>query len=74
MEKLKPACSENDGESEDGISSWARLQARESPVLLPELKFHDLVFGDVLGTGAFSTVKVRKVERLQFMLYIMLHA
>jgi hypothetical protein len=34
----------------------------------------DLVFGDVLGTGAFSTVKVRKVERLQFMLYIMLHA
>ena len=74
MEKLKPACSENDGESEDGISSWARLQARESPVLLPDLKFHDLVFGDVLGTGAFSTVKVRKVERLQFMLYIMLHA
>ena len=28
----------------------------ESPVLLPELKFHDLVFGKVLGTGAFSTV------------------
>eukprot|EP01083_Nonionella_stella_P058339 152825_1 len=29
----------------------------ESPLLLPSLKFHDLVFGQVLGTGSFSTVK-----------------
>ncbi|KAK1739503.1 3-phosphoinositide-dependent protein kinase [Skeletonema marinoi] len=29
----------------------------ESPVILPTLKFHDLVFGQELGTGAFSTVK-----------------
>ena len=57
MEKLKPATSEDDDESDDGISSWAKAQTSESPVLLPDLKFHDLVFGDVLGTGAFSTVK-----------------
>lgn len=57
IEKLKPSTSESEGESEDGISSWAKAQARESPVLLPDLKFHDLVFGDTLGTGAFSTVK-----------------
>jgi len=59
MAKLRPSSSENEGESEDGISSWAKAQARESPVLLPDLKFHDLVFGDILGAGAFSTVKVR---------------
>ena len=58
MEKLRIPRSENEGEPEDGISSWAKAQACESPVLLADLKFHDLVFGDVLGTGAFSTVKV----------------
>mmetsp|Transcript_22445 Transcript_22445/g.48666 ORF Transcript_22445/g.48666 Transcript_22445/m.48666 type:complete len:1063 (-) Transcript_22445:116-3304(-) len=55
MEKLKPK-----GDVEkctDGISSWAKAQMEESPVLLPNLKFHDLVFGQDLGTGAFSTVK-----------------
>ena len=55
MDKLKPV-----GESEqgtDGISSWAKAQMAESPVLYPNLKFHDLVFGQELGTGAFSTVK-----------------
>ena len=55
MEKLKP---KGGGEtSNDGISSWAKSQMEESPVLLPNLKFHDLVFGQELGTGAFSTVK-----------------
>ena len=55
MERLKPP---GDGDkSSDGISSWAKAQMEESPVLLPNLKFHDLVFGQELGTGAFSTVK-----------------
>ena len=55
MDKLKPP-DEDDNDS-DGISSWAKAQMNESPVLLPTLKFHDLVFGHNLGTGAFSTVK-----------------
>lgn len=49
MERLKPA---NEGEKpSDGISTWAKAQMYESPVLLPNLKFHDLVFGQELGTG-----------------------
>mmetsp|Transcript_8132 Transcript_8132/g.15309 ORF Transcript_8132/g.15309 Transcript_8132/m.15309 type:complete len:1234 (+) Transcript_8132:111-3812(+) len=57
MDKLKSPSSTMDSESDDGFSGWAKAQMAESPVLLPGLKFHDLVFGDVLGTGAFSTVK-----------------
>ncbi|KAL7483815.1 hypothetical protein ACHAW6_009457 [Cyclotella cf. meneghiniana] len=55
MDELKPP--REHGTSDDGISSWAKAQMEESPVLLPNLKFHDLVFGQELGTGAFSTVK-----------------
>jgi serine/threonine protein kinase len=55
MEKLKP---KGEGEeSTGGVSSWAKAQMEESPVLLYDLKFHDLVFGQELGSGAFSTVK-----------------
>ena len=36
---------------------WRTVQAAVSPSLLPELRFHDLVFGAVLGEGAFSVVK-----------------
>eukprot|EP00040_Diaphanoeca_grandis_P028152 m.161737 g.161737 ORF g.161737 m.161737 type:complete len:1005 (-) comp31252_c0_seq2:28-3042(-) len=32
----------------------------DTPTLLPDLKFHHLVFGDILGSGAFSTVKFAK--------------
>lgn len=32
-----------------------------TPTLLPDLKFHDLVFGHELGSGAFSTVKYAKL-------------
>jgi hypothetical protein len=32
---------------------WAMTQLMETPTLLPNLKFHDLVFGQVLGEGAF---------------------
>lgn len=38
-------------------SDWNVQQAAPSPTMLPSLKFHDLVFGNTLGEGAFSTVK-----------------
>ena len=31
-----------------------------TPTLLPDLKFHQLVYGHDLGSGAFSTVKFAK--------------
>lgn len=40
---------------------WTQEQAAMSPNLLPTLKFHDLVFGQVLGVGAFSTVKYARM-------------
>jgi len=55
MARLKPK--EDSDESIDGVSNWARAQMNESPLLLHNLKFHDLVFGQELGTGAFGTVK-----------------
>lgn len=43
MAQLKPAGDVQS--SADGVSVWAKAQMEESPVLLPTLKFHDLVFG-----------------------------
>jgi hypothetical protein len=40
-----------------GATDWAIAQIAPRPKLLPNLKFHDLVFGDELGYGAFSSVK-----------------
>ncbi|CAM9107864.1 unnamed protein product [Ectocarpus fasciculatus] len=37
--------------------SWQELQLEPTPTLLPELRFHDLVFGHELGSGSFSVVK-----------------
>ena len=50
----------NDDENDDIDlpSSWSRDQACLKPKLLPQLRFHDLVFGQVLGEGSFGTVKV----------------
>ena len=60
--KLKE--SQTEQSSTDGISDWAKSQMSESPLLMPSLKFHDLVFGQVLGTGSFSTVKyARKITK-----------
>eukprot|EP00601_Ochromonadales_sp_CCMP2298_P017581 CAMPEP_0173241834 /NCGR_PEP_ID=MMETSP1142-20121109/14597_1 /TAXON_ID=483371 /ORGANISM="non described non described, Strain CCMP2298" /LENGTH=256 /DNA_ID=CAMNT_0014173221 /DNA_START=47 /DNA_END=814 /DNA_ORIENTATION=+ len=43
---------------------WSAQQAAASPTLLPHLRFHDLVFGRVLGEGAFSCVKyARRITR-----------
>ena len=36
--------------------SWHQQQAQATPTLLPDLKFHDLVFGQQLGSGAFGVV------------------
>jgi Protein kinase domain len=55
IEKLLPSPSDAD---EDGAtSSWKLQQSALTPTLLPTLKFHDLVFGRDLGSGAFSTVR-----------------
>ncbi len=61
IEKLKPSSTGNADESEDGVSSWAKAQSSESPCLLPNLKFHDLVVGHELGQGAFSTVRYARL-------------
>lgn len=59
MTKIKPPDSNS-----DGISEWSRQQLAETPTLLPSLKFHDLVFGHELGSGAFSVVKyARLIDR-----------
>lgn len=58
MQELKPP------EEEEGASHWSKTQMQESPTLLPSLKFHDLVFGHELGTGAFGSVKyARQIDQ-----------
>ena len=64
MDKLKYQLSSNDENGEYEISSWAKDGMATNPVLLPDLKFHDLIFGHILGTGSFSTVKyARQIVR-----------
>jgi hypothetical protein len=55
MERIKPA------HEEEGISSWSKAQMAESPTYLPDLKFHDLVFGHELGRGSFGSVKYARL-------------
>jgi len=58
MEQIRPP------ELEGGVSSWSKTQMDETPTLLPELKFHDLVFGHDLGSGAFGSVRyARLIDR-----------
>ncbi len=54
MSLIKPAAS-------TGVSSWSQSHQSPTPTLLPTLKFHSLVFGRTLGTGAFSTVKYARL-------------
>jgi len=42
---------------------WQAALSADSPTLLPELKFHNLVFGKDLGIGAFSTVRYARVVK-----------
>eukprot|EP00538_Stauroneis_constricta_P012587 CAMPEP_0119546228 /NCGR_PEP_ID=MMETSP1352-20130426/733_1 /TAXON_ID=265584 /ORGANISM="Stauroneis constricta, Strain CCMP1120" /LENGTH=1198 /DNA_ID=CAMNT_0007590907 /DNA_START=24 /DNA_END=3620 /DNA_ORIENTATION=- len=55
MKKVKPP------EEVEGSSVWAKAQMAESPTLLPDLKFHGLVFGHELGHGAFGSVKYARL-------------
>lgn len=58
MEEIKPP------QEEEGTSSWSKAQMAETPTILPNLKFHDLVFGHDLGTGAFGSVRyARLIDR-----------
>ncbi|CAM9298383.1 unnamed protein product, partial [Hapterophycus canaliculatus] len=52
IQKIRP----NETEETSG-PSWQKLQLEPTPTLLPELRFHDLVFGHELGSGSFSVVK-----------------
>ncbi|CAM9591525.1 unnamed protein product [Scytosiphon promiscuus] len=52
IRRIKP----NETEETSG-PSWQELQLEPTPTLLPELRFHDLVFGHELGSGSFSVVK-----------------
>ena len=47
--------------STDNVNDWRLEQAAIVPKLLPNLKFHDLVFGKELGKGAFSIVKYARL-------------
>jgi serine/threonine protein kinase len=60
MNKLKPP------EELEGASAWSKAQMAETPTLLPDLRFHDLVFGHDLGTGSFGVVRyARLIDRNQ---------
>jgi hypothetical protein len=59
----KPSTETGSGDG-DVSSDWRKLQGAPTPTLLDNLKFHDLVFGRDLGSGAFSLVRyARKIER-----------
>jgi len=59
MTSIKPP-----SDAADGTSLWSKSQLEETPTLLPNLKFHDLVFGHDLGSGAFSVVRyARHIDR-----------
>jgi hypothetical protein len=46
-----------DGHNGVAEVNWIDAQTAGVPTLLPDLKFHELVFGRELGRGAFSVVK-----------------
>lgn len=58
IERCKPSNKTNDSII---TSDWKAQQAAAIPTLLPNLKFHDLVFGKELGKGSFSIVKYARV-------------
>lgn len=58
MEDIRPPA------EDEGASPWSKMQMEESPTLFPSLKFHDLVFGHELGSGAFGVVKyARRIDK-----------
>ena len=55
MDDIKPAA------EDEGATPWSKALMEESPTLFPSLKFHDLVFGHELGSGAFGVVKYARL-------------
>ena len=63
LKALRPVATTGDGG--DAVRSWDAALMAVTPTFLPDLKFHQLVFGHTdLGKGAFSTVKyARAIEK-----------
>ena len=59
MHRLSPSTDLVDENSK----SWNLALSSETPTLLPDLKFHNLVFGRDLGSGSFSTVRYARVVK-----------
>jgi hypothetical protein len=61
MEQCIPGCTSSQIDistsNEEAVEDWNDTQAAITVTLLPQLKFHDLVFGHNIGQGTFSTVK-----------------
>lgn len=69
IEQCVPTTAPRTPEEEEAarLEDWQTIQAAASPTLLPSLRFHDLVFGTVLGEGAFSVVKyARHITKVYF--------
>ena len=63
-EYMSRLCPSDDSSSVDNNSkSWQLALSSETPTLLPDLKFHNLVFGRDLGSGSFSTVRYARVVK-----------
>lgn len=63
MQKFIAKCLPGDDVTRTGQNGeWHIQQAAATPMLLPSLRFHDLVFGTDIGDGAFS--KVRYARRI----------
>ncbi|KAG5176227.1 3-phosphoinositide-dependent protein kinase Serine/threonine protein phosphatase 2A, regulato [Tribonema minus] len=54
MKRLQP---QEEGSAGAAADAWHAAQLEPTPTLLPSLRFHDLVFGQELGRGTFSTVR-----------------
>ena len=61
-EYMRRICPTSDCEAENS-KSWHLALSSETPTLLPDLKFHNLVFGRDLGSGAFSTVRYARIVK-----------
>ena len=57
MRLLEPSPMEKDDKP------WQAALSLETPTLLPDLKFHNLVFGRDLGVGSFSVVRYARVVK-----------
>jgi hypothetical protein len=54
------------GIGENSVADYVRNTNSETLSVLPDLKFHDLVFGNELGHGAFSVVKyARRITKVK---------